>query len=207
MNENENWLALLAKEVAASIVRELNLLSLREGEDSVLVFRMHLIFIILRIAPLLSGVLLLSGLWILLVVISGILYPGAVIYLLLTATILVGFVALVLQLVNASLEWWSTMYVVTNKRIFIQTGIIKQQINEAMLSKIQDISYERIGFLDTLLERGNVTIETASFNRIVFKAVANAPAVRDRISRELRPIQTQIQRQEIEAELRKRLGL
>jgi len=142
MNENENWLALLAKEVAASIVRELNLLSLREGEDSVLVFRMHLIFIILRIAPLLSGVLLLSGLWILLVVISGILYPGAVIYLLLTATILVGFVALVLQLVNASLEWWSTMYVVTNKRIFIQTGIIKQQINEAMLSKIQDISYD-----------------------------------------------------------------
>lgn len=59
--------------------------------------------------------------------------------------------------------WYLDLYILTTKRIIDieQKTLFVRQVSEATLDKIQDVTFEINGFLATLLNFGDVKIETA----------------------------------------------
>jgi uncharacterized membrane protein YdbT with pleckstrin-like domain len=62
------------------------------------------------------------------------------------------------------MHWFFNIYIVTDERLVDIDFyfLLYKHFSEAELSKIQDISYTSSGILPTLLNYGNVTIQTAS---------------------------------------------
>lgn len=60
-------------------------------------------------------------------------------------------------------SWWNDVFVLTNYRVIDvqQHGFFDRRFSEASLSNIQDVSHEVAGFFPTLLNYGNVLVQTA----------------------------------------------
>ncbi len=83
---------------------------------------------------------------------------------------------LLLVVIYISRHWYSyrhTMSILTNERIVsvIQHGYFNAKISEAELSRIQDVSTDIKGVLQTAFGFGNVTIRTASESVLVLKDI------------------------------------
>ncbi|MGB4761774.1 MAG: PH domain-containing protein [Candidatus Saccharimonas sp.] len=131
-----------------------------EGEEVLFVFRRHIIamrrgfyellipFAIGSIPPLFWP----DSLWLFLLPVAG----------------------LVLGLVLFSyrfMQWYFTVYIVTNERIrqSTQTGFFGRDVVELRLSKIQNISYNIPGFTGEILKFGTIVIQTFVGDLIINK--------------------------------------
>ncbi len=59
------------------------------------------------------------------------------------------------------LNWFSTTYTVTNRRLTTHSGVISRKGHDIPLARISDVSYEK-GILDRLLGCGTLVISDAS---------------------------------------------
>lgn len=83
------------------------------------------------------------------------------------------------------IHWFFNIYIVTNQRIvdidFV--NLLYKQFSEAQLSNIQDISYRMRGIVATVVNYGNVIIQTAGeLPNFEFAAVPNPSKVVEAIS-------------------------
>jgi uncharacterized membrane protein YdbT with pleckstrin-like domain len=78
--------------------------------------------------------------------------------------IAVGLLALGLLLyasVLPYLRWFTTLYVITDRRVITRHGIIARSGRDMPLSRVNDVSFEHSGLLDRLLGCGTLVVESA----------------------------------------------
>lgn len=78
------------------------------------------------------------------------------------------------------LSWYFNVYFVTDERVIDVDfyNLIDKRVSDAGIDKIQDVSYTTAGVLGTLLDFGNVFIQTASeVTEFQFEAVPNPEKV------------------------------
>jgi hypothetical protein len=78
------------------------------------------------------------------------------------------------------LSWYFNVHFVTNQRIIDVDffNLIDKRVSDAEISKIQDVSYSTNGVLGTMLNFGNVFIQTAAeVSEFKFELVPNPEKV------------------------------
>lgn len=96
----------------------------------------------------------------------------------------IGIVALFLLIflfIRPVLDWLSTQYVFTNRRIIMRTGILARKGKDMPLSKVNNVSFEHTVF-ERLFNSGTLTVESASEHGML--VVANVPNV-EHVQREV----------------------
>lgn len=89
----------------------------------------------------------------------------------------------------ALFKWWNDLYVLTNQRLVDvdQRGLFHRAVAEAPLGNIQDVSFEVRGIAQTVLNYGNVFVQTASATtQISIEGVTDPQAVQQSILRAMR---------------------
>jgi len=82
------------------------------------------------------------------------------------------------------IDYYFDVWIVTNERIvnIEQKGLFTRQISELRFSRVQDVTASVDGLIPTILNFGNVTVQTAAEEeRFVFRQVADPFAVKDRV--------------------------
>lgn len=90
---------------------------------------------------------------------------GVYIMLLLTAWITLAFNFWF----HSFLKWYLKLYLVTNLRIVNVThkNILRRQITEASLNKVQDVTHKTVGLLSLMLNFGDVIVQTAGHQTLI----------------------------------------
>ena len=84
---------------------------------------------------------------------------------------------------TAFIDYYLDFWIVTNDRIFnVEQHIFARTISELDLYKIQDVTGESRGFLQTMFDYGNVYVQTAgTTERFIFEEVPNPREVAGKI--------------------------
>lgn len=92
-------------------------------------------------------------------------------------------VGLLLAFAKIYLTYLYTFYFVTGRRVIYQTGVISRDHRDCRLERIQNI-YVDVGFLDRILNVGNIAFSTAGEAgiEVVFKRVRNPLETKRRIN-------------------------
>ena len=92
-------------------------------------------------------------------------------FLLILALSIIGYI---LSVTGLYLKYIYTFYLVTNKRLIYQTGVVSKEQRDCRLERVQDISVD-VSFLDRILNVGNIGFSTAGGPGIelVFMTVKN----------------------------------
>jgi len=83
-------------------------------------------------------------------------------------------------------DYWLDAWILTNERIIDieQRGLFRREISEFKLDKIQDVSTDVKGVIQTLFGYGDVQVETAGFERrFVFKTVHDPHLIKNQVLR------------------------
>lgn len=82
-------------------------------------------------------------------------------------------------------EWWNDIYILTNQRLIDidQKQLFHRTVAEVPLENLQDVTFEVRGIFPTLLNYGNVEIQTASFTEIDMVGVTDPQAVHQAVLR------------------------
>lgn len=72
----------------------------------------------------------------------------------------VALVALFWWVLRPLAYWWTTIYVITNRRIIVRYGLIARNGRDMPLSRVNDVSFSHT-VLDQILNCGTITIESA----------------------------------------------
>lgn len=105
-------------------------------------------------------------------------------YELINTAILVWLGVGLLWMIYLWYEWFFDICVITDRRLvdIDQEGFFHQRFSEAGLEKIEDVTYEVRGVLQTLFNFGNVVVYTSGSEQgFTFEHVANPQAVRERL--------------------------
>ncbi len=81
--------------------------------------------------------------------------------LLLTVIWAVALLALIVLTLKRFLNWLTTSYTVTNRRIITRTGILSRRGHDIPIPRISDVAYEH-GLIDRMLGCGTLVISDAS---------------------------------------------
>lgn len=105
-------------------------------------------------------------------------WPGITLFLGLilgVAIPLVGLIVAALALIWGGvvyLEWISSEYAITNRRVILKTGVISRRTFEMRLEKIESISFNQ-GIMERLLNYGNITITGTGDTSQEFRNLSN----------------------------------
>ena len=105
--------------------------------------------------------------------------------ILLTVLLLATWLLLAFDLsLHDFLRWYLNVYVITNQRIINVTHktIFKRQTTEAPLQRVQDVTYNTLGFVSMLFNYGDVTVQTAGHQTLIHFEMVPGPR---RIQREI----------------------
>ena len=102
------------------------------------------------------------------------------------------------------IDYYLDVWIVTNERIvnIEQKGLFSRHISELRFSKVQDVTSSANGLIATILNFGDVYVQTAAEQeRFIFRQVGNPFAIKDEIMRlardathdELREVATTLQ--------------
>ena len=164
--------------------KNLSALTLGPSEHMVLKFRKHW-FVLLQkslgtavsviLVPLILASIAYSGLDL-----STLLPPSLTTFLTLW-WLLVVWLALAIIWTNYYLDLW----LVTDKRLISvdQTGLFYREVTTLPFANVQDVTIEQRGILQTLLNFGTLTVQTAgpTTNNMIIRGVARPNVVRDKI--------------------------
>jgi hypothetical protein len=149
-----------------------------DDEEVLLVFNKHPL--VMRREIVIASVLLLLS------VIPGVVKPTYVVFF---GGLAIGFVLAGLVMFYGWMNWYFSVYIVTNQR-FIQTthhGLWKHSIVDIGLDKIQAISYEVSGFQQALLGSGTIVVQTY-IGELVIHNVHHPKKIQRRLSQILRDL-------------------
>jgi uncharacterized membrane protein YdbT with pleckstrin-like domain len=92
----------------------------------------------------------------------GAIVVGVVLFLAASSVVgILAFVAIVaVTVVVGYLRRLFTKYVITNRRLHINRGIVRRNVQETRLERVQNVNYDQ-SVLDRLLRVGNVDFDTA----------------------------------------------
>lgn len=82
-------------------------------------------------------------------------------------------------------DYFLDIWIITNKKILAveQHGLFKREVSTILLAKVQDVSTEVHGFINTLLDFGDLQVETAGGMRtFIIHSVARPGATRQKIN-------------------------
>jgi uncharacterized membrane protein YdbT with pleckstrin-like domain len=80
------------------------------------------------------------------------------------------------------IDYYFDVWIITNKRVvnIEQKGLFNRQVSELELARIQDITTEVTGVIPTMLNYGEVFIQTAGENpRFIFHQVPDPYGIKD----------------------------
>jgi membrane protein YdbS with pleckstrin-like domain len=82
-------------------------------------------------------------------------------------------------------SYYSRRYVISNKRVALETGIIVKSSNQLRVKDIRSINVSKIGLGALIFGIGSIELSTAATDKaeVVFSGIKNADEVRDLISR------------------------
>lgn len=91
--------------------------------------------------------------------------------------------ALILILFYAWMQYYLDMWVITSKRILdiTQRGLFDIEIAEIPLARVQDVTVDINGFIETVLHFGNVRIQTAGEREFCIRDVPRLYEIKDLI--------------------------
>lgn len=110
-------------------------------------------------------------------------YPeikGETFYVLIILTLCLYFLYNLLFFLIAFIDYYLDVWLVTDRRIvnIEQKALFNRTMAELRIFRIQDVTYETKGLLQTFLKYGNVYIQTAGIKeRFIFKQVPNPEKV------------------------------
>ncbi|WP_132993901.1 PH domain-containing protein [Gordonia zhaorongruii] len=117
----------------------------------------------IRTSDSLSGA---SGLW--LTVAVGVIWLAATVY----------------WLGRPLLAWWTTHFVVTDRRVVYRSGIITRSGIDIPIRRINTVEF-RHGLVDRILRTGTLVIESASDDPLSFRDIPDVEAVHAQLYQEL----------------------
>ncbi len=82
------------------------------------------------------------------------------------------------------IDYYFDVWIITNERIvnIEQRGLFNRSISELQFSRVQDVTASVDGIVPTMMNFGNVSVQTAAEEeRFVFRQVADPFAVKDRV--------------------------
>ncbi len=145
----------------------------RIARNETITYRKHRIILVLKIA---LPVILLTGLvggaaWIIYQNMAGQMSFPSIGTTILTALFLAS--GLIFWLWYQYMDWYGDIYEITPDKIIdsIKKPLGTEVTKSAPLGSIQNMDYERIGFIGLILNLGNVTINTGSESKMVFRQV------------------------------------
>ena len=102
-----------------------------------------------------------------------------------TAGWVIAAILAAVQLVVVILAWLrlrTTMYVITNQRVIVETGVVSKSVNEIDLRYVDDSQFTQ-GLADRLLGIGNVTLISSdkAFPTTVLQGIARPREIREMI--------------------------
>lgn len=111
------------------------------------------------------------------------LFQNTLIYPLLVLLTSVYFLTVWLVAFTAFIDYYLDFWIVTNDRIVnVEQHLFARTISELDLYKIQDVTGESKGFLQTMFDYGNVYVQTAgATERFIFEEVPNPREVAGKI--------------------------
>ena len=161
------------------------MLRINLNENVLAVYRRHWIILLWEIF-----IIVLLGLFILLIeIVAKKFVPGAFEYpwkQIFFWIIILFYQALWIAFFTRFADYWLDAWILTNERIIDieQKGLFSREVSEFKLDKIQDVSVDVSGVIQTLFHYGNVQVQTAGFEReFVFKTVPNPQNIKNQILR------------------------
>ncbi|MEK7453227.1 MAG: PH domain-containing protein [Patescibacteria group bacterium] len=158
------------------------MLSIKEGEKLISVYRRHYFVLFLEIFPLVifSIIIIVVAFVITFMFLSNSPDLIKLVFFIMTFFLHMFLVAIFVALADYYLDVW----ILTDKKVIAieQNSLFSRTIYEFELSKIQDIEVNVHGVLQTLIDYGDVRVRTASESRdFVFKQVGRPNYVKDAI--------------------------
>ena len=90
---------------------------------------------------------------------------------------------LVVWVVKPVVQWATSQYVITNRRVIIRSGIIARQGRDMPLARVNDVHFN-YGVIDRMLGCGDVIVESAGeTGRLLIAAVPEAELIQREIFR------------------------
>lgn len=92
-------------------------------------------------------------------------------------------VALVVWVVKPVIQWATSQYVITNRRVIIRSGIIARQGRDMPLARVNDVHFS-YGVIDRMLGCGDLIVESAGeTGRLLIAAVPDVELIQREIFR------------------------
>ena len=94
-----------------------------------------------------------------------------------SSAIVLGLIAIALFVFNALFRWSNSLYILTTERIIDvdQRHVLHRVVGELPIENIQDAAYEVKGLLATLLNFGNVVVQTVGGATTITLKTVEAP--------------------------------
>lgn len=128
-----------------------------------------------------------AGFWILILILTG-LTGFLIFHAVVVRLIIVGVILLLIVLATVIRQYIfsNTYFILTNERILNieQNGLFSHKVSEAELKNILTVHYEVKGMMPTLLNFGDINIDTSGSegNFLVLKSYENPNFIHDKIS-------------------------
>ena len=92
-------------------------------------------------------------------------------------------VALVVWVIKPVIQWATSQYVITNRRVIIRSGIIARQGRDMPLARVNDVHFS-YGVIDRMLGCGDLIVESAGeTGRLLIAAVPEVELIQREIFR------------------------
>lgn len=154
-----------------------------EGEQIIQVAHRHWFNILIQFFVILLGALAVFGSWIALIFffpqLSGILGSRTISFIETTALLFIWFYAFLIWI-----DYYMDVWIITNERIvnIEQRGLFLREASDLEFSKIQDVTTDVVGLIPTILNYGDVYIQTAGeVERFKFRQVPDPYALKSLI--------------------------
>ena len=99
-----------------------------------------------------------------------------------SAISLVGLIILVLWVIRPFLDWLTTQYVFTNRRIITRAGFIAKQGRDMPLAKVNNVSFE-VSLFGRILNYGRLDVTSASDENLIIDDVPNVEVIQREVYR------------------------
>lgn len=100
-----------------------------------------------------------------------------------TGLIIAAVVVVLVWAVKPFLDWLTTQYVFTNRRIIVRSGLLSRSGRDMPLSRVNNVTFDK-SFVDRILNCGKLTVESAAENgTLVIDNVPNVESIQREVYR------------------------
>lgn len=155
-----------------------------KGEKIIMLLRRHWFIMFARILFWMIAAVLPIIFYFIFVDVFGNFLTAEIIYPIFILFVVIYYLYIWLFAFSSFVDYYLDIWIVTNKRIINieQKGLFYRQVSEQRLFRIQDVTSDLEGFFSTVINYGNVTVQTAGAQqKFMFKQVPNPRGVTKKI--------------------------